>query len=247
MKKKKHTSYKSSNFNSLAQNLNTEMKGELFVISIPIGNLNDITFRAKEIFNKNYEVYCENPLSTMRLFNALEFNNKVFKFIDDLKVLDQMIDKLSSGTSLIYVSGAGMPSLSDPGQVLTKRCLQENIKVTPICGATSLVFLSVCGLKVSKFSFLGFLKINKLFKLDMFNFVESVFFLENPRRLKKTLEKLKRDFIPNEEFQISIGQELTKMNERIIYSNLNDLDLESINYFGEFIIGIERLRKIESD
>jgi 16S rRNA (cytidine1402-2'-O)-methyltransferase len=219
------------------------LKGNLFLASTPIGNLQDLTKRIKDIFLSGIDIYCENPLRTLKLTNYIGSSNKVFKYIDNPETKSEIIDKLCNGQDIVYTSGAGMPVLSDPGGELVSECLDKQINVVPVCGATSLVFLSVCGLSVSSFAFLGFLRKGKFFDLGIFDFVNTIIFFENPRRIKKTLNKMYKVTEETGEtncMEVSIGIELTKKFESIVKFSLADMEAQNLQFRGELIVGISR-------
>jgi len=221
-------------------------KGKFFVVATPIGNLKDITKRALQVFSDEKNFFSEDTRNTLKLFSAfgIEKSGKKFASLhqhsDKSNKLEQIRNILESGENVVYTTDAGTPNISDPGDFVAD-LLNEGFEVVPIPGVSSLTaFLSSCGLSGQKFAFLGFLpKKGNLYKnfLELFKFVHTIIFFESPRRIKKVISKLKREF-SNIDLNISVGYEITKIHEKIIYSSLKNLDENKLSCKGEVIVGL---------
>ena len=190
----------------------------LYIISTPIGNRQDITLRALEIFNLVDYLLCEDTRKTKLLLDFYQIKKmpvlvSFYEPVEEQKI-PQVVDWLKEGKNVGLVTNAGTPLVSDPGFKLVRECVKENIQVVPIPGASAILSaLVVSGLPTDKFTFLGFLpkkegKKEKLLKEARY----TVIAYESPFRLIKTLVMLQKLF---PERQIVICRELTKKFEEI--------------------------------
>lgn len=200
--------------------------GELFIISTPIGNRQDITLRALEVFKKVDYLLCEDTRKTKQLLDFYQIKPlpqlvSYYEPVEEQKI-PQVVSWLKEGKNVGLVTNAGTPLVSDPGFKLVRECVKENIQVVPIPGASALLAaLVVSGLPTDKFTFLGFLpkkagKKEKLLKEAKY----TVIAYESPFRIIKTLELLQK-LMP--ERQIVIGRELTKKFEEVIRGKPEEL------------------------
>ena len=140
-----------------------ETKKGLYLVSTPIGNLSDITFRAVEILKKSNYILCEDTRVSKNLFNKYEIKSKLIsnhKF-NETKNLRKIIELLKNGSIISLVSDAGTPGLSDPGAILIKECVKKDIDVTPIPGPSAITTaLSISGFS-EKFFFMVFFQIKR--------------------------------------------------------------------------------------
>ena len=130
----------------------------LYIVSTPIGNLDDITFRALEVLKKSDIILCEDTRRSIKLLNHYKIKKKLIAYhkFNEKKQLTNIIKYFNEGKILSLISDAGTPMLSDPGRLLVNECLKKNIKVTPIPGVSSITSaLSVSGFK-DQFLFYGF-------------------------------------------------------------------------------------------
>ena len=216
--------------------------GNLYIVATPIGNLKDITFRAIETFKQVDLIVCEDTRQTRKLLDHYKIKKQVLSFHQhsNEKKLQSLIDKLKKGQGIAYVSDAGTPNVSDPGGKLVELAFNEGIKTIPIPGPSALTTLiSVSGIPMDEFSFLGFIPHKKGRQKFLKKIQESkvpVVFFESKHRIKKTLVALS-DLIP--ERNIIIGRELTKMFETIYKGNVKTINTEfesTGNLKGEFVI-----------
>ena len=136
-----------------------EIKHGLYVVATPIGNLKDITFRALDILNNCNLILCEDTRVSKKLLSYYKINKKIVSYhkFNEKKNLDKIIGILKENKTIALISDAGTPSISDPGRILIKRCIEENILVTPIPGSSAVITsLSISGFS-DQFYFHGFL------------------------------------------------------------------------------------------
>lgn len=221
------------------------MSGKLYVVPTPIGNLKDITLRALEVLQAVDIIAAEDTRQSLKLLNHFNIKKPLIsyhKFNENIKS-DNIIQSLMEGKNIALVSDAGTPGISDPGSVIIKRCIQENIDFEVLTGATAVTTALVySGLDTTKFLFRGFLprenKDKKQVIDDIKNRPETLVFYEAPHRLQKTLEFL---FENLGDRNIALCRELTKLHEEIIRVSLKD----AIEYYtskapkGEFVLVIE--------
>ena len=228
--------------------------GTLYVVATPIGNLNDITFRALEILKNVDIIACEDTRQTLKLLNHYEIKNKLVAYhkFNEKEKTGSLINDLNKGLNIAIVTDAGTPCISDPGYILIKEAHENNIEVIGIPGASAVVTsLSVSGLDTSQFSFIGFLpvdntkfkeEIDKMLKSSINTFV----IYESPKRIVKLFSKLV-DYFPNS--NIYIASDLTKIHERgffgkieTIYEQIkNDSNIEK----GEYAIVLQKNNIVE--
>ena len=228
--------------------------GVLYIVGTPIGNLNDISFRALNIFKNVSLIICEDTRQTRKIMNKYQFTNKLISFNkhNSFKKIPGIINDLNAGKSIALVSDAGMPSICDPGEELIKTARSNGISIICIPGpCAAITALVTSGLPSSKFIFEGFLPKNKsdrkklLFKISEHD--KTTILFESPHRLKKLLLDLKE--ICGGERGIIISRELTKKFEEQIGDNIEQV----INYFdkreviGEITIVLEGINKVKRD
>jgi len=206
--------------------------GTLFIVATPIGNLGDMTLRALETLKAVDAILCEDTRVTSRLLAHYEIKRPLVschEHTDDSK-LKQLIERLEQGESLAFVSDAGTPGLSDPGNKLVSLALEFDIAVVPIPGVSALATLvSVAGIDMREFAFLGFPP-HKKGRETFFRKVAAaempVMYYESPHRVLKNLELL-ASFASGK--RVIIGRELTKLFEEMVRGTIE----EAITYFSE--------------
>ncbi|MBN1258699.1 16S rRNA (cytidine(1402)-2'-O)-methyltransferase [Candidatus Peregrinibacteria bacterium] len=192
-------------------------KGILYIIATPIGNLADLTFRAKEILETVDLVACEDTRHTAILLNHYGIKKPLTSFHSHSGItkMDRIIGDLLDGKTIALVSDAGTPGISDPGYVLIREALARGINVIPIPGASAVITaLCASGLPTDKFLYLGFLPVKKGRQTLFRKIAESeytVVFYESPHRLIKTLNELKAHLKPDA--KVTVAKELTKIYE----------------------------------
>ncbi|HHW66108.1 MAG TPA: 16S rRNA (cytidine(1402)-2'-O)-methyltransferase [Epulopiscium sp.] len=223
------------------------MPGTLYLCATPIGNLEDITYRAVRILKEVDLIAAEDTRHTKKLLNHLEITTPLTSYHEHNKATKGpiLIEKLKEGLNIALVSDAGTPGISDPGEDLVRLAHENNILVTPVPGASAVISgLIISGLSTRRFIFEGFLPTDnkgrneRLRKLS--NEDRTIVLYEAPHRLLKTLEAL-YEALGNR--KISIVRELTKQYEEVKISTIE----ESIKYYqevspkGEFVLVIEGL------
>ena len=221
-------------------------KGILYLVPTPIGNLDDMTFRAIKTLKEVDLIAAENPSHTQQLLNHFEIDTKKISFREDNKDyrIDELVQTLNDGQNIAQVSDAGMPSISDPGQELVKACVDNNINVVPLPGANAgLTALIASGLVPQPFYFFGFLnrknsdQINELEELNQHS--ETLIFYEAPHRLNKTLKNMQKVF--GADRQAVLCRELTKKFEEFDRGSISDLIewTEANQVRGEFVVIVD--------
>ena len=222
---------------------------KLYVIPTPIGNLEDITLRALRLLKEVDLVLAEDTRTTKKLFSHYEINTKLssFHMHNEHKVLSKYISRLKGGETLALVSDAGTPAISDPGFLLIRECVIEDIEVDCLPGATAFVPALVnSGLPNEKFVFEGFLPVKKGRQTRLKLLAEeerTMVFYESPHRIIKTLAQFSEYF--SEERKISVSREISKMFEETIRGTISEV----LYYFeqrktkGEFVIVVEGKKK----
>jgi 16S rRNA (cytidine1402-2'-O)-methyltransferase len=193
----------------------------LYLVSTPIGNLEDITLRAIRILGEIDFIACEDTRKTGLLLQKMEIKTKakLLSYFEEneLKRIPQIINLLKEGKNVALVSSAGTPTISDPGFKLVRECINQEIKIESIPGSSAiLTALTSSGLPTDKFLFLGFLpkkqgKRKKVWELVSSTQVSIIFF-ESPHRLVKSLQEIQNEF---GDIEIIICRELTKVHEEI--------------------------------
>ena len=206
----------------------TKIEPGLYVVSTPIGNLDDISKRQQDILSSSDYILCEDTRVTSKLLNHLNIKKKLISYhsFNELKKTNDLINDLKENRILSLVSDAGTPALSDPGRVIISKCHEENIKVIPIPGPSAITAaVSVSGFS-DNFYFCGFLpKKNKeiddyLLKIKLIK--ASLVFFMPARDLKKNSEYFLK-FFKNTKFLIA--REITKIHETYIKDDIKNLPL----------------------
>ncbi len=213
----------------------------LYIVSTPIGNLNDISLRALEVLKKTDIILCEDTRHTLKLLNHFKIKKTLISYhkFNEKKELTKIIRYLNEGKNLSLVSDAGTPLLSDPGFLLIRECIKKNIKIIPIPGPSSITAsVSVSGFD-DKFLFYGFLpkKENELekilFSLSSLNFTQ-VFFIP-AIKVNFYLKKFKVFY---KERKILIAREVTKLHETFYRSEVNKINMFKTTLKGELTVVI---------
>ena len=213
----------------------------LYIVSTPIGNLDDITIRAIDVLKKSDIILCEDTRHSLKLLNHLKIKKKLISYhkFNEKKELEKIIKYLNEGKILSLISDAGTPSLSDPGRLLIQTCIEKNIKVVPIPGVSSITAsMSISGFK-DQFIFYGFLpkteeELEKtLSSLCQFSFSQ-VFFIPSIK-INFYLKKFKK-FFPGR--KLLIARELTKMHESFYREDVDKINMFKTSIKGELTVVI---------
>jgi 16S rRNA (cytidine1402-2'-O)-methyltransferase len=204
-----------------------EHKGILYLVPTPIGNLEDISFRAIRILKEADFIAAEDTRNTKKLCNHFEITTPLVSYHEHNKEKsgEKLIEKLKDGQRIALVSDAGMPTISDPGFELVAAALQENLTVVPLPGANAaLTSLIASGLPSQPFYFYGFLNRQKKEKKkeleNLKNQTATIIFYESPHRLKETLASM-LEILGDR--QIALCRELTKRYEEFIRGSLTEV------------------------
>ena len=221
----------------------------LYLVSTPIGNLKDITFRAIETLKKSSYILCEDTRVSKNLLDKYEIKSRLIsnhKF-NESKNLNKIIDLLKLGETISLISDAGTPSISDPGAILINECIKNDIKIIPIPGPSAVsTAVSISGFS-DKFFFYGFLpdkkqklinEFKKYSKLD-----DSLVFFISPKKINKIIPELKKNFSGR---KIVFCREISKIYEEFFRTNIDDLDLFNKELKGELTIVISE-KKIKKN
>lgn len=193
---------------------------KLYLVPTPIGNLKDMTFRAVEVLNQVDLILAEDTRTSGKLLKHYEITTPMqsHHMHNEHKTVDSLIEKLKSGMSIAVISDAGTPAISDPGFLLTRACVEQNIEVECLPGATAFVPALVnSGLPNNRFVFEGFLPVKKGRQTRLLMLAEetrTMIFYESPHKLVKTLGHFCEYF--GEDRLVSVSRELTKLYEETV-------------------------------
>ena len=201
-------------------------KNTLYIVSTPIGNLDDITLRAIEVLKNSDIILCEDTRHSLKLLNHFKIKKKLISYhkFNEKRQLNPIIEHIKEGKILSLISDAGTPLLSDPGKTLVNECIHRKIKITPVPGVSSITTaMSVSGFD-DKFLFYGFLpkkekELNKILKELSINEFSIVFFIPS-LKIDFYLNKFKIYF---KNRKLMIAKELTKLHEEIFFENIQNI------------------------
>ena len=219
------------------------MSGILYLVATPIGNLEDITFRAIRILKEVDLIAAEDTRQTLKLLNHYEIKKPLISYHrhnEEIKV-DNLVKKLKEGENIAVVSDAGTPAISDPGEIIVKEALKEGIKIVPIPGACAAInALIASGLDTKEFTFYGFLSINKKIRKETLEKIKyenkTIILYEAPHKIRATLQDLEKVL---ENRKIVIARELTKIHEEFMRGTVSEILQKYEQPKGEHIIIIE--------
>ncbi|MBS4029211.1 MAG: 16S rRNA (cytidine(1402)-2'-O)-methyltransferase [Ignavibacteriales bacterium] len=225
--------------------MNEVLPSTLYLVSTPIGNLEDITLRALKILGNVDALACEDTRTTQVLLNKYELKPKrLLSYFEqnEQKKIPEIIQLLKDGNSVALVTDAGTPSISDPGFRLVRAAIEEGISVVPIPGVSAVITaLSASGLPTNAFVFEGFLPVKKGRKTRLEFLKEetrTIIFYESPYRVLRTLNDLKEVF---GEREVVIARELTKKFEEFLRGNFSEVieQLSKKKILGEFVVMVK--------
>ena len=226
--------------------ISQSQKKGLYLVSTPIGNLGDLTIRALEILKNSELILCEDTRVSIKLLNHFNIKTQLIAFhkFNERKKTKDIMNHLMNGKIISLISDAGTPAISDPGKLLVQECISNDIPITPIPGASSVITsLSISGFS-DKFIFFGFLeeKKNKLIKeLEFLSKMDcSIVLFIPPKKLIKNLEIVINFFKKRE---IVLCREMTKIHEEFIRCKVEDLKKIKIYDKGELTIVISEIKE----
>lgn len=217
-------------------------KGILYLVSTPIGNLDDISMRALNTLRDVDMIACEDTRHSLKLLNHFGISKQLTSYHEHNKQEkgEYLIEKLRSGENIALVTDAGTPAISDPGEDLVKKCIDSDIKIVPVPGPAALISaLIVSGQNTQRFAFEGFLSVNRKNRYEHLKQVaddeRTLIFYEAPHKLIRTLSDMLEIFGNR---SISIVKEITKIHESCTKTTL----AEALSYFehtppkGEYVL-----------
>ena len=218
-------------------------KGKLYLVATPIGNLNDMTFRAIQTLKDVDLIAAEDTRQTMKLLNYFNISKPLISYHrhnEDVKT-EGLINEILGGKNIAIVTDAGSPAISDPGEVIVRDAIKNEIDVIPIPGACALINAVIAsGLSTKEFSFYAFLPLNKKLRKEKIEEIKedgkTAIIYEAPHRLINTLNELLNE-LGNR--NVVVAKELTKIHETFIRGNILEVLDKIQNPKGEYIIIIE--------
>jgi len=229
------------------------MNSKLYVVAVPIGNIDDITLRALKTLQKVDRIICEDLKPARRLLSKLKIEHDLNSLIplnehteseNTQIIFDQL---LQEDVTMALISDAGTPLFADPGNALIKKCHEYSIQVIPVPGASSLMAsLMVSGISLNKFMYYGFLPANSQKRLSELRSINKksnidLIFLEAPYRLKQFLRDMTKVLGPKRE--AIIFYKLTYPEQKVIFGNLKELIQKTENMpKGEFVFILKKMR-----
>lgn len=214
----------------------------LSIVPTPIGNLNDITYRAIKVLKDSDIILCEDTRISKRLLDKYSIEKPLYSYHihNEHKVVEKYIQYIISGKKVSLISDAGTPGISDPGYLIIRESIKKNIEIDCLPGPTAFVpALINSGISSDKFVFEGFLP-KKKGRMSRIEFLKeekrSIIIYESPHRIKRLIEELKAVF--GGQRLVSISRELSKIHQENIRGTLDEVDknLESKNIKGELIL-----------
>jgi 16S rRNA (cytidine1402-2'-O)-methyltransferase len=220
----------------------TKNMSKLYIVPTPIGNLNDMTFRAIEVLKSVDLILAEDTRNSGKLLKHFEIETRMsaYHMHNEHKIVDSIAERIANGETIALISDAGTPAISDPGFLLIRQCVELEIEVECLPGATAFVPALVnSGLPNDKFFFEGFLphKKGRQTRLkELAEYKQTIVFYESPHRLVKTLTQLMEFF--GAERKASVSRELSKLHEENKHGTLEEIKghFEKKTVKGEIVI-----------
>jgi 16S rRNA (cytidine1402-2'-O)-methyltransferase len=221
------------------------VKGVLYVVSTPIGNLEDITLRALRILKEVDLIAAEDTRHSLKLLSHFGISKPMISYWKEKEQVrsDKIMMKLHEGLSVALISDAGTPGIADPGAVLINKAVQEDIQIVPVPGPSAFIAaLSVSGLPAENFTFMGFLPSGKTQRKKILSNIslehKTLVFYEAPHRISETLEDMENLFGNR---KITVVKEITKIHEEILRGRISDIvvQMRDKKIAGEYVIIIE--------
>ena len=232
------------------KSLNKEIKKGLYLVSTPIGNLDDITLRAIETLKKSDYILCEDTRVSKNLIKKYEIKSNLIsnhKFNEKKNIL-KIIEILKKGSIVSLISDAGTPAVSDPGKILVNECFKNDINIIPIPGPSAVTSaISVSGFS-EKFYFYGFFPEKKKIIFEDLKFLSkldcSIVFFISPKKFNKIAPLIKENFINR---KILICREMTKYYEEFLRMDVDEIDKLNRDFRGELTIVISEKKNIKKN
>ena len=221
------------------------MKGILYIVSTPIGNLEDITLRALRVLKEVDVIAAEDTRHSLKLLSHYGISKPMISHWKEKErsKAEEIIRRLLSGQSIALISDAGTPGISDPGAILIKMAIEENVPVVSIPGPSACIAaLSLSGLPTDQFAFIGFLPPKQIQRQKMLTELsletKTLIFYEAPHRIIETLLDMETIFSGR---RAALVKEITKIHEEVLRGNVSEIlsSLEKTKIAGEYILIIE--------
>ncbi len=219
------------------------MFGNLYLVPSPIGNIDDVTPRQRDVLSNVDFIACEDTRNTLKLLNILNIKKKCVSCHEHNETIssENIIKQIKEGKNVAYLSDAGYPCISDPGYILAKKCIENDIRVIPISGASAFLNgLVGSGLETEHFLFYGFLNSNHSLRVKEISKLKEVpytiILYEAPHRLVECIRDL---YNVMGEKNICICRELTKIHEEFIRTSLKTFLDKPIEFKGEIVVILE--------
>ena len=226
-------------------------KGTLYVVSTPIGNLEDITLRAIRILKEVDVIAAEDTRHTLKLLNYYGISKPLISYWGEKEraKAEEVIGRLSTGNSVALVSDAGTPGISDPGSVLIKRAIEEDIQVVPVPGPAALIAaLTISGFSTEEFVFCGFLPAKqsqrRKFLEELSLERRTVVMYESPHRVLESMAEIADIFGERSMF---LAREITKLHEEVLRGTVSGVFARIVEskIVGEYVLVIEGRQESE--
>ena len=218
----------------------------LYLVSTPIGNMEDITFRALHVLKKSDVILCEDTRRSSKLLYYYDIKNKLLPYhkFNEKKVSDKVINLLKDNKIVSMICDAGTPTISDPGMILVNRCVSENLNIYPIPGPSAVTSaISISGFN-EKYLFYGFLdkkekELKKTFN-NLYNLDYSLIFFIPASKINFYISRFKEHF---HDRKIMIAKEMTKIHEEAIRGKIESIESFSSNFKGELTVVLSEKMK----
>ncbi|MDI6601358.1 MAG: 16S rRNA (cytidine(1402)-2'-O)-methyltransferase [Thermoanaerobacteraceae bacterium] len=226
-----------------------KLRGKLYLCATPIGNLKDITLRALEVLREVDIIAAEDTRNTIKLLNHYDIHKKLISYHEhnEARASEEIIDMLKDGMSVAVVSDAGMPAISDPGEVIVRRCIEEAINIEVVPGPSAFTAaLAMSGLDTGRFCFEGFLPRKKKERDAIFEELKgetrTIIIYESPKRVIDTLKDILNILGDR---RVSVSREITKVYEETFRGSVGEAisNFEEKGTKGEFVLIIEGIKK----
>lgn len=231
----------------------SNLNGKLYVVGTPIGNLSDFSERAINTLKAVDFIAAEDTRVTIKLLNHFAIKKTMVSYHEHNlhESGNKIIERLQNGETCALVTDAGMPAISDPGEVLVKQCHENGFKVESVPGPCAFsTALAISGMSSKRFTFEGFLPVNKKERKEHLEEIKTetgtLIFYEAPHKLKQTLSDL-NSYLGNRE--VAIVRELTKIHEEVIKTTLDDAQTlyDEKDPKGEYVIIVSGAKKSETN
>ena len=227
------------------------MKGKLYIVATPIGNLDDITLRAINTLKQVDIIIAEDTRHSLKLLNHLEITKPLISYHrhNEEEKTDMILNKIEEGNNIALISDAGTPVISDPGEFIVKEALERNIDVVPIPGACAIITaLMAAGVNTRSFTFYGFLSLNKKIRNKELEQIRSnrntIILYEAPHKIINTLKDLE-NYVGDR--KIVLDRELTKIHEEFIRGTIEEVREKITTPKGEYVIIIDENSDIDTN